>query len=119
MRNVETVGKVTRTFELRTFKTETREGKVASLVIGDETGTIRVTMWGDQADNIQKVKEGIIVKVKGAYARDNNGRVEVHMNDQSQLIVSPAGEEVGEVKTTPTSTRKKIQDLSLEEDNVA
>ena len=55
LRNVETVGKVLQTYELREFTTNERKGKVASLVIGDETGTIRVVMWGDQADNIKNI----------------------------------------------------------------
>ena len=37
LRNVETVGKVLQTYELREFTTNDRQGKVASLVIGDET----------------------------------------------------------------------------------
>ena len=55
LRNVETVGKVLQTYELREFTTNERQGKVASLVIGDETGTIRVVLWGDQADNIKSI----------------------------------------------------------------
>jgi len=47
MRSVEVVGKVLRVFELREFNSKGRAGKVASFVIGDETGTIRIVMWGD------------------------------------------------------------------------
>ena len=56
MRNVEAVGKVTRKFELREFQTENRSGKVASVVIGDETGTIRMVMWGELAEKISTYK---------------------------------------------------------------
>jgi len=57
LRSVETIGKVLQTYELREFTTNERQGKVASLVIGDETGTIRVVMWGDQADNIKNINK--------------------------------------------------------------
>src|SRR3989338_8578242 len=57
IRNVETVGKVLQTYELREFTTNERQGKVASMIIGDETGTIRVVMWGSQADNIKNIKK--------------------------------------------------------------
>ena len=46
MRNVEIVGKVQQVFEVREFQTETRAGKVGSFIVGDETGTIRVVIWG-------------------------------------------------------------------------
>jgi replication factor A1 len=54
MRNVEVVGKVTKVFDVREFTVGEREGKVGSLFIGDETGTIRVTLWGVMADNVKK-----------------------------------------------------------------
>ena len=79
LRSVETVGKVIQTYELREFTTTDRQGKVASLVIGDETGTIRVVMWGDQADNIKNIEKDMIIKIVGGYVKDNNGRIELHL----------------------------------------
>lgn len=120
MRNVETLGKVIRVFELRQFKTETREGKVASMVIGDETGTIRITLWGNQADNIAKVKEGDIVKVMGGYVKENLGNNEVHLNDRSKLIVNPEGETVNVIlsQARPSAIRKTIVDLTEPAENI-
>src|SRR3989339_74151 len=51
MRDVETVGKVLQVFDERQFSSNGREGKVASLQVADETGSIRVVMWNEQADN--------------------------------------------------------------------
>jgi replication factor A1 len=118
MRNVETIGKITNKFELREFKTENREGKVANMIIGDETGKIRIVMWGDQAENINKLKEGDIIKIVGGYVRENQGRPEVHMNDRTKLIINPEGETVGEVKSGPTAERKPIKDLTEGMENV-
>jgi replication factor A1 len=120
MRSVETVGKVTRVFELREFKTENREGQVSSMFIGDETGTIRITMWGDQAGNIRRIKEGDIVKIVGGYVRENQGRKEVHLNDRSKLIINPEGEKIDKVAefSQPAATRKTINELAPEDQNV-
>jgi len=114
MRDVETVGKVQQIFETREFKTEKREGKVASLVIGDETGTIRIVLWGDQTDNIKNLKQNDVVKVIGGYVRENQGRKEVHLNERSKLMVNPEGVEIKGVKEAEefSSERKKIKDLS-------
>lgn len=117
MRSVETVGKVQRVFELREFDTGERKGKVANMIIGDETGTIRVVLWNEQADKINDLKENDTIKVVGAYVRENQGRKELHMNNYSKLLVNPEGESVGEVKQF-TTTRKDIKGLQENDQNV-
>jgi replication factor A1 len=116
MRNVETVGKVQRLFELREFQTENRTGKVASLIIADETGSIRIVMWGDQADRVSQIKENDILKIIGGYVRENQGRKEIHINDRSKLALNPPGEKIDSVKEF-TSRRRSIADLGESEEN--
>ncbi|HJO01288.1 MAG TPA: DUF2240 family protein [Candidatus Woesearchaeota archaeon] len=117
LRNVETVGKVLQTYELREFTTNDRQGKIASLVIGDETGTIRVVMWGDQADNIKNISKGTILKIIGSYVKDNNGTIELHLNDRSKLLINPEGETVKEIKQNNTE-RKSINQLTENDSSV-
>jgi len=116
LRNVETVGKVLQAYELREFNTNNRQGKVASCLIGDETGKIRVVMWGNQAENINSIKEGSIIKIIGSYVRENNGFNELHLNERSKLIINPEGETV-EVKQI-SSERKPINQLAENDYNV-
>ncbi|MDP6600253.1 MAG: OB-fold nucleic acid binding domain-containing protein, partial [Candidatus Woesearchaeota archaeon] len=115
LRNVGTVGKVSKTYELREFTTNDRQGKVASFVMGDETGTIRVVMWGSQAENINNIKEGTITKITGSYVKENNGFNELHLNERSKLILNPEGETVNVVKES-IAKRKTINQLT-ENDN--
>ena len=117
LRNVETVGKVLQTYELREFTTNERQGKVASMVIGDETGTIRVVLWGSQADNIRNISNNMIVKVAGGYVKDNNGSMEIHMNERSKLILNPPGENVNMVKQN-TAERREIISIKENDGNV-
>ena len=63
MKNVSTVGKVTRKFEIREFAKGDRTGKVASLIIGDDTGTIRIVFWNEQADLLNQIKEDDILLI--------------------------------------------------------
>ena len=72
MRDVETIGKVVQVYEIREFTTENRAGKVASMIIGDETATIRVVMWGAQADISANLGQGTIVKIIGGYLLEKN-----------------------------------------------
>jgi len=117
LRNVETVGKVMQTYGLREFNTNGREGKVASLFMGDETGKIRVVLWGAQAEKIKDIKEGTILKILGGYIKENNGFNELQLNEKSQLIINPPGETI-ELKDTTVSERKSIKDLKENDNNI-
>lgn len=89
MKSVDVVGKVLRKYELREFNTEKRKGKVANLMFGDETGTIRIVFWNDKTNDFNQIKEEDTIKIKGAYVRDNAGRKELHMGDNSHVIINP------------------------------
>jgi len=111
MRDVETVGKVIQMYGVREFSNETRSGKVASLLIGDETGTIRAVLWGAQTDNVANLSLNDVVKILGGYVRENSGRKEIHLNDKSQLLINPKGEKV-EAVFESRGIRKTIKDLN-------
>ena len=117
-RNVEILGKVQRIFEVREFNTGERKGKVASFLIADETGLIRIVLWNDMVTMLEKLKEGDIIRLKSGYVRENNNRKEVHLNDRSTLEINPEGEKIDNVKAEPVSTRKKISELNGDEQDV-
>lgn len=117
MRNVEIIGKVTKVNELYTFETEERSGKVSSFVMGDETAVVRVTLWGSQADKITGIKEGDVIKVKGAYVKENNRQNELHLSDRGNMIINPEGEALGAVRES-NITRRQLADLKENEQNV-
>ena len=124
MRDIELVGKVTNIFDVRQFARQDGMSQVGSFVIGDESGTIRIVCWGGQADVLKGMNQGDIIKVQNGYVRDNNGRVEVHVNDRARVILNPQGEVVGEVARPASSSsrdpapRKLIADLKEEDQNV-
>ena len=116
MRDVETVGKVQQVSQITEFqRKDGNTGKVANLVIADETGSIRIVLWGSQADTISKIKENDTVKIISGYVRENNNRLEVHLNDNSKVEINPEGIKIENVKQYQ-SKRKKISELQ-ENDN--
>lgn len=110
MKSVDIVGKVLRKYELREFNTEKRKGKVANLMIGDETGTIRVVLWNDKTNDFAQIKEDDILKIKGAYVRDNAGRKELHLGDNAHIIINPANISVN-VRERKDYSKKHIKEL--------
>ena len=120
MRNVEFNAKVQQIYECREFKRQDGTGgKVGNFLCGDETGTIRVVCWGSHADCLQNLSTGLVIRVTAGLVRDNQGRKEVHLNDKSNLIISPSGVDIGEVKQRSDARRKEIKDLEETDENVA
>lgn len=108
--------KVITIYPVRDFNSKGRAGKVASLMIADESGSIRLAIWDEGIiSKTSELSEGDIVKIQNAYSRDNNGFKELHLGNRAQLIINPEGERIGEVKLEIKSTRKKIIDLKPNE----
>lgn len=110
MKNVEVVGRIQDVYEVREFQKDDRTGKVGSFLIGDETGMIRIVLWGDQTDKLKELEKEMVVKIQFAYVKDNQGRKEIHLRDNSNIMLNPPDEVVGEVKKR-TYTRKYIHEL--------
>jgi replication factor A1 len=119
MRNVDVIGKVLQKYEVREFSKGETSGKVANLLIGDETGVVRVVLWQKQADLMSQLKEGDVVKIRGGYVRENNGRKEVHLSEISKLIINPPGVEVSvQPYNKPESVRKQIAEIKEDDADV-
>lgn len=114
LKSVEIVAQVQRKYELRTFTKDNEIGKVASLLASDETGFLRIVFWHEKTEIFEKLKEQDIIHITNGYIRDNQGRLELHLNEQSQIHVNPKGIEIknakklGERKET-SYQRKKYQ----------
>ena len=117
MRNIDILGKIMRKFEIRHFESARGPGKVASFVFGDETGVTRAVLWNDQADKLDQLQEGNVIKISSAYVRDNNGRLELHINDRSKIEITEEQIAVAE-KKFEEATRKGIKDLQETDANV-
>lgn len=89
--SIELIGRVTETSEIREFTREDEsEGKVGSTTIGDETGTIRITLWEDKTSILESLEEGDIIKITDAYTVPGDyGGPEVHVEEQGEIELDP------------------------------
>ncbi len=118
MKTVTTLVKVIQKYEVREFSKGDNKGKVCSLFVGDETGVTRLVFWNEQVDQLIYVNENDILLVKDAYARDNNGRKEIHMGRNGTIDINPEGEAVEVVRKENNFSRKSIQELNGGEDSI-
>lgn len=120
MRGITMNLRVLRKYELREFSKEGRSGKVASFLAGDETGVTRVTLWNEQAEKLGLIEEGMIIQIRDVQVKENQGRVEVHLQTGSEMITEPKGVVV-EANAAPQErsfTTKKINELSQSDEFV-
>jgi len=113
LKNIVISAKVINIFEIREFKTSTREGRVANLIIGDETGSCRLVLWDEKhlkEVEVGKLKQDDIIKISNGYARENRGSNEIHLGGNGVLEINPTGIKIDSVQSQ-TSERKYIKDL--------
>ncbi|MFT4244516.1 MAG: hypothetical protein ACMXYB_03630 [Candidatus Woesearchaeota archaeon] len=115
--------KVLKKYDLVHFTMKSGDkGQIQSVLVGDETGIIRVAFWGDKAELLQDVQRDTILDIKNVYVRENTttSRMELHFSQYSELVVNPSYVEDIHVKNIrPQSTPKLIEELELEDRNVS
>ena len=104
MRGFSVVARVLRVSEPREWMKEgeggVKEGKIASIEIGDDSGTIRATLWNEKADIVKGLKRGDVIKITNAYSRYSLGAwggeegteppsPEIHVGGYGTLTVNP------------------------------
>ncbi len=92
LRRVDFVGRVLKVYPVVKYQKDGKENEVQSVLVGDETGRIRIVIWSKgMIDQIKNLEPGDVVKVSGAYSKENMGRAEVHMRSTSKLVINPEG----------------------------
>ena len=127
MRNIEINAKVTKKYAMREFQKGDMQGKVASFMIADETGQLRVVLWHNLTKDFEVLQENDIVRIISGYVKDNNGFKELHLNEKSKLILNPPGITITGAVASQSSaqpqrmqefTRKRIHELKENDTNI-
>ena len=88
MGDLNLTGKVLEVSEVRTFqRKDGSSGRVGNILLGDETGTLRVTLWDEKTDFLKEVEYGDTVELINAYARENafTQKVELQIGNRSVI----------------------------------
>ncbi len=118
MNSVEMSLRVGRIFPVREFERAGGiKGKVLNMVTGDETGTVRLVLWGRNAELSDKIAEGQVLRVVQGYVKmDRTGAPELHAGNRTRIILNPDDERskaIPEVsKATTTVNVSKATNIS-------
>jgi replication factor A1 len=109
MKRANIVGKVIRTFPVREFNKNGREGKVASFILADETANIRVALWDtNHISLIENGKIGVnsVIEISGGNVRNN----ELHLSSFAELKLSE--EKIENVVEQQITSERNLKDVS-------
>jgi len=114
MRNITVQARVAATGEVRAFdRRGAVEGKVASLLLQDETGSIRLSLWDQNVKMLDTIRQGDLVTLEKAYAREGLGGLNLSLGSDGNMTVTP------EESSLPHSVQiVKIEDLRENASNV-
>ena len=84
MNDVDVKAKVTEISEPRTVNTKFGQKTVSNVMVDDGSGSIRLSLWGDQAGT---VKQGDQVQVKGGYVKEWNGERQLGIGRGGEIKV--------------------------------
>lgn len=81
------IGRVMRISNIKTFTTRKgRDGKVANLMIADDTGKMRVVLWNEKVALLKKIREGDVIKIGNAHVKDGFRSDEIHLQSRSTIV---------------------------------
>ncbi|MEK6967890.1 MAG: SOSS complex subunit B family protein [Nanoarchaeota archaeon] len=81
---LEIEGEITEVGEARAFNKFGKEGKVANAVLQDSTGSVKLTLWNEQAD---QVKVGDKIKISNGWSDEYKGELQVSTGRFGTLTV--------------------------------
>ena len=108
LNDVTLIGRVVAAFPPKAFKGN-RSGKVASLLVADQSGILRVVLWNDKTSLMQsgEIKVGQIIRFSHGYTKeDRSGRVELHIGEKSEIEINPQHVEAKDYPTIGKFTIK-------------
>jgi len=109
LQEVDVLVEVVRVGEVRSFQRPGGgEGRVATLIVRDDTGVVDLSLWDEKTELVGRVKPGDLLLVRGAYTRERLGRVGLNLGRRGVVEVNPeipgfSGFPEVEVRETPIS----------------
>jgi len=91
LNDVTVAGQIEAVYPPKTFRRKDwTEGKLASLVVSDDTGRLRVVLWDNKVELVEKAKisRDQRIRISHGYVREGlDGKPELHVGERSTIKV--------------------------------
>ncbi len=107
------LGRVKAAFEPREFeRKDGKRGKVSSIILADETGEIRLTLWDSNTEISKRVKKNDAILVKNGYVKEGMRGMELNAGALTSLTLNPkTDEKLPPLKSTVNKISQLKQDM--------
>lgn len=110
IRNLTLTATVYRVFEPREFEYKGKRSKVANVILMDNTGSVRLSLWDKQTDMLKNLEPGVEVEVFSGYSKEDPVRgVEIRISNRGGIKILGKGK----VPSPPEAKRVKISQLKI------
>jgi len=112
MGSVNVAAQATQVGEEREFvRRDGTEGKVVSVLLEDDTGTVRLSLWDDDVDRAKEIESGSIIVVENGYTRSGYGGIDLNVGRNGRIHINPEDFEM----EIPEFERKVTEIIDLRE----
>jgi len=91
LNDVTVSGKVVSVYPPKTFKRKDwTEGKLASIIVTDQTGRLRVVLWDNKVDWVEqgRIQKDQTLRISHGYVRQGlDGKPEIHLGDKGRIKI--------------------------------
>ncbi|MEG3225206.1 MAG: replication protein A [Methanobacteriales archaeon Met13] len=104
--NIKIIGRVMKISNVKKFTSRKgKEGRLANIIIADDSGSMRVVFWTENIKLLKNVQEGDVIKLNGVEIKQGYREDEAHLNSRSELEKISPDEypDLPQVKTQITS----------------
>ena len=102
--------KVLHVFSPKTFEKEKRKGKLCSLIVGDETGETRLTIWNETIKKLDGIERGDTIIARNCYVKSFQEKPQLSLSFNGDITLKKKGKDDKMVK---------IKDLAENMDDVS
>ncbi len=114
MRNVTINLKILEVYDTKEYSTSKGSGRLKSFLAGDESGKVRIVFWNNKVLESESINKNDIVRISNLYVRQNNNFLELHSNDNTNIIKNPENVNIT-INNSVDFVRKKVVDISKED----
>lgn len=118
MRKLRLKARVAEIGDINTFERDEDEedGKVQNVTLGDDTGTLNMTLWDEQTEITEQIDEDDAIAIEGAYTIENDqGNAEIRLGDEATVKMAEE-DEVPEINEEhlDKATQANIREIKSE-----
>ncbi|MBN1941065.1 MAG: DUF2240 family protein [Candidatus Diapherotrites archaeon] len=88
MSNIDLLVRVMQVFAPREFEKNGKKGRLCNLVVADDSGEIRLTLWHDDVKKMQEqgIERGSILQINNCYVTSFKDRVQLNLSYQGKFL---------------------------------